>query len=98
MVVLWGLKSVERLLATESRAVLTITLDEYGPQEEDIRDRIGKGVLRVGNSAVQIEGKHRRYVFDVTDVARRPDASIPPHIEALASEDGVTQIVWRRRE
>ena len=98
VIVLWGLKSVERLLARESRAVLTVSLDEHGPEEADVRDRISKGVLRVSNSAVQIEGKHRRYVFDVTDVSKCPDASIPPHIKALASEDGVTQIVWRRRE
>ena len=72
--------------------------DEHGPEEADVRDRISKGALRVSNSAMQIEGKHRRYVFDVTDVSKCPDASIPPHIKALASEDGVTQIVWRRRE
>jgi RNase P subunit RPR2 len=77
---------------------LTVSLDEHGSEEADIRERISKGALRVRNSAVQIEGKNRRYVFDLTDASRRPDASIPPHIKALASEHGVTQIVWRRRE
>jgi putative Mg2+ transporter-C (MgtC) family protein len=96
--VLWGLKSVERLLAAESRAVLTVIVDENGPEEADIRNRISKDTRRVSNSSLLIESRRRRYVFDVTQEPRPTDASIPPQIKALASEDGVRQIIWRRHQ
>ena len=93
--VLWAAEWVERLMAVECRARLSMTLDDAGPADEAIRRRLRESALVVKVAAVTVESGRRTHVYEVSEMRTPSDARIPPVVEALGREPGVRCVQWQ---
>lgn len=93
--VLWGVEWFEGLIAVQRRARLTMTLDEGGPADDAIRQRLRESALAVTAVALTLEGERRTHVYEVTEMRARSDADVPAVVDALGREPGVRCVQWQ---
>jgi putative Mg2+ transporter-C (MgtC) family protein len=93
---LWVLKWIEDRLPRERRGRFAIDLDETGPSEAAIRQRLVDAGLSIAASSVVLDraGGHRQLAFEVLVVHRGPTVEAPAVFEAMAREPGTVKIRW----
>jgi putative Mg2+ transporter-C (MgtC) family protein len=94
---LWVLKWCEDRLRQEHQARFSIELDALGPEEVEIRRRIGAADLAIMDSSVLIDAthRHRRLTFEVRQLHPTVSAlEMPDVISELAHEGGVVNLRW----
>lgn len=96
--VLRGLRRLESYMAVEQHARLQITVDETGPGEQEIRDWLAKGAIRVRNIDLASGGGSRTYTLNVLKV-HEPRAesacAMPAAVERLSRRPGVRALAWQ---
>jgi putative Mg2+ transporter-C (MgtC) family protein len=97
LLVLWGLKGIERSIRQERAARLTLGLRRGGPDEDEICRRLrAAGLLIVGRSVAWTDGgKRRELVFELREAHYLNDVATPAVVEKLAAEPGVEHVRWR---
>jgi putative Mg2+ transporter-C (MgtC) family protein len=93
--VLWAVEWLEGFIAVQCHARLTLRLDEGGPSDHAIRQRLRESALAVNAVVVTLEGAHRTHVYEVSDMRARSDASVPAVEDALGHEPGVRCVQWQ---
>jgi putative Mg2+ transporter-C (MgtC) family protein len=92
---LWGLKVVERHLRQERNATLALELESGGPDEAEIRRRIGEAGLTVAAANLTLAaGARRTLSFTLRYPTAGADTRVPPVVAALAREAGVAKVNW----
>jgi putative Mg2+ transporter-C (MgtC) family protein len=95
VVVLWGLRWVENIMSFEQHASLAITLDQNGPDEDEIRGRLEAASITVRNVSLRSGSGIRAFTLNVSRARRRSEAVIPAVLKELSRQSGVTGIEWR---
>lgn len=95
VVVLWGLRWVENIMSFEQHASLAITLDQNGPDEDEIRGRLEAASITVRNISLRSGSGIRAFTLNVSRARRGSQASIPAVLKELSRQSGVTGIEWR---
>jgi uncharacterized membrane protein YhiD involved in acid resistance len=93
--VLWGLKWIESLLTVSRSARLTLTVDQDGPDETDIRRRTSDREVDIVEINLAIKDDVRTYTLNVRDLRRPNDTSLPHLVEEFARQRGVKEVHWR---
>jgi putative Mg2+ transporter-C (MgtC) family protein len=98
VVVLWGLKAVERRMPEVRRATLTLTVAAAdGPTDAVVRLALtaaGYTVASQGVTSLPRRGR-RRTTWDVSWRAPRDEASTPPPlVDALSAHPGTLRLQW----
>ncbi len=96
--VLWGLKWLEDFMPVQEQALLTVSVDETGPSESEIRRRLAGGAMEVRDAGLTTDGHVRIYTLNVREPRRSRDNSISPVIEELSRHPGVASLKWRYLE
>lgn len=97
-----GLAALRALGWIEARAPrrhearLVVAIAAPGPSEAQVRAILAQAGLAVAASSTTIEPGRRRYDFDLIQRSRPGRTQTPEAIEALAHEDGVERLEWRR--
>jgi putative Mg2+ transporter-C (MgtC) family protein len=97
LVVLWGLKAVERWLPTQKSALLILVADAEGPTASDLRGLLARAGFRVINfGETCVNGNHRRRTMrcHVRWRGAPHDTGTPNAITELAGVGGVLQMHW----
>jgi putative Mg2+ transporter-C (MgtC) family protein len=96
VVVLWGLRRVESVMSFEQHASLAVTLDQTGPDEDEIRRRLEAAAITVRNISLRSGSGMRALTLNVSAPRRRRSkAEIPAVLKELSRQTGVTGIEWR---
>ena len=93
--VLWGLKWIESLMIVSRNARLTLTVDQDGPDETDIRRRTSDREVDIVEINLAIKDDVRTYTLNVRDIRRPNDTSLPHLVEEFARQRGVKEVHWR---
>ena len=93
--VLWGLKWFEEIMPVQQQARLAVTVDETGPSQSEIRRRLAGGTIEVRDIGLATDGLWRTYTITVRELRVFPDTAIPPPVEELSRQPGVTSLKWR---
>jgi putative Mg2+ transporter-C (MgtC) family protein len=93
--VLWGLKWVEGTMTIDRFAKLSITVEDGGLSEGDIRARLHDGGISVVDVSVTAVERLRDYNFNVRELRRSGDVAVPKVVERLSRETGVHSVQWR---
>ncbi len=93
--ILWGLKWLEGFMPVQKQARLTVTVDEAGPSESEIRRRLAGGAIEIRDVGLAADGRLRTYTLNVREMRPSPDSSIPSVIEELNRRPGVASLKWR---
>jgi putative Mg2+ transporter-C (MgtC) family protein len=96
VLVLWGLKWVEGVMTIDRYAKLSVTVEDGGLSEHDIRARLQDSEIGVVNVSVTATEPLRDYSLDVRELRRSSDVAIPRVVEELSRETGVRSVQWRR--
>ncbi len=86
------------ILPQERFARISIEVAAGGPGEAEIRSRLRPGgLLPIGGIQLTADGvtNQRRLAFQVREVRKFTDASIPQVINGLAAQPGIVRIEWR---
>jgi putative Mg2+ transporter-C (MgtC) family protein len=94
VLVLWGLRWFEGIMAVERHASLAVTVEEAGPDEGEIRRRLETAALTVRDISLECGSGVRTYTLRVTKTSRRTELAIPAVIEELTCRPGVTRLEW----
>lgn len=97
MLVLTGLRGIERRLPQDHQATLTLVLaPEAASAEEDLRRDLMAGGYRLGPLSVAYAdgGERREFQWEVRWVARGADTRLPPGLDQIAARPGVLQLNW----
>ena len=94
--VLWGLKWVELRFVEERRATLTLAMSEHGPDEHEIRRKLGGARFEVIRCAIDRDNAAARHSLelDVRWRARAREESLPPLVAELSGHVGVLALKW----
>ncbi|HVA48408.1 MAG TPA: MgtC/SapB family protein [Pirellulales bacterium] len=97
MLVLSGLKSIERRLKQDRHAVLRLTVLPDGPGEDDLRRMLHEAGVRVHSCAFHSSTKlqHRRLRCEVRWRSSGDAIETPPVVARLAQLEGVVRLDWR---
>lgn len=97
LIVLWGLKEVERCIVQEHPGMLLLTSDANGPTETAVRAYIEREGFSVVSWAVSYgrRGAHRTFRCGVRWRARRNDTRVPTFVSELARQPGVLRLNWK---
>ena len=95
LVILWALRRLEDHMPVELQARLTVTLAEGGPSETEIRNRLAANAIDVRTVDLATHGAARTYAFTVAAARRADDNTLPPAVERLSHEPGVSALDWR---
>jgi putative Mg2+ transporter-C (MgtC) family protein len=92
--VLWGLSWVEKLMPVQHHARLTVTVDETGPSEVEIKQQLEGAGIEVREANLSIDGRSRTYTLDAKQSSQMPEGSIPTVINELGHRRGVLALRW----
>jgi putative Mg2+ transporter-C (MgtC) family protein len=97
MLILWGLKWIERIIKQERVSRLTLDLGLPAPSEAEIRRRLGEAGLSIVGCKVAWTGSRRRceLVFDVREAHYPDDIATPAVVQQLAAEPGIESVRWQ---
>lgn len=96
LVVLWGLKWVEKHSLQDKKAALTLTTDKGKPAEEEILARIRSAGFEVSPQTVAYADSCRKLCYEVK-WRDRPDQMGPPSfLSPLSSQAGILSLEWKR--
>jgi putative Mg2+ transporter-C (MgtC) family protein len=98
LLALWLLDWIESRLRRESRVSLCVELEGAGLSESQIRrmlETAGLGIVRT-QITLSAAGKHREILFDLVEYRLPKAAENPQIVEALAAQDGVVRLEWKR--
>ncbi len=99
LIVLWGLRQLEALLAQEHRATLVLRARADGPTEEEIQSSLraaGYGVVSWGVAHKgRGEARSRTLRCGVRWQCRESDVRPPAFLEELSQRPGVLKVQWK---
>jgi putative Mg2+ transporter-C (MgtC) family protein len=98
LVVLWGLKELERRVPEERSAQLVIVTRAGGPKAADIRALLQRSGLRIatfGEIYVNTDDSYRTVRCDVRWRGLRRDTQVPQVVSDLAHTAGVLRLQWK---
>jgi putative Mg2+ transporter-C (MgtC) family protein len=93
--ILYVLKRVEDYMVTEQGARLSVVVNNQGPGEAEIRQRLDAAAIQVRRVGFEASGPSRTYKFNVHDLGRDPKFSVPKVIEELSRQPGVVSLNWQ---
>lgn len=93
--VLWGLKRLEDFMPVQEQARLTVTVEESGPGESEIRRRLAGGAIETRDVGLSTDARLRTYTFNVREPRPSHDSSVPAVIQELSRQAGVASLKWR---
>lgn len=96
--VLWGLRWLDDIMPTWAQAQLTVTVDEAGPSENEIRQHFSGNAVKVDELELATTGRLRTYRLSVRKRQRPSESSIPAAVDELSRQAGVTSLKWRHFE
>ena len=96
VVVLWGFKWVESLLAVERHEKLSVAAEGTDLSESNIRARLREHGIDVIDVGVTTTERLREFSLTVRELRRPHDVAIPRVVEGLSREPGVRSVQWRR--
>lgn len=96
LVVLRGMKWLERRLREQKLGSLITMAGPEAPTEDEIRAQLAAAGMNVIGCAVRYteQGRRRRLCYSVRYHARSDETHIPPMIVRLAREPGMEEIEW----
>lgn len=94
-VILWGLRRIEDFMCIEQRARLAVTVQDGGPTERAIRDRLAAAEIKIRTVNLAKRDTVRTYVFNVGTARQAADNALPTAVEDLSREPGISEIDWR---
>jgi putative Mg2+ transporter-C (MgtC) family protein len=99
MFALQGLRWIENRLTHECRARLSILVDDKGPSEGELRQRLEAAGLMIAGSCAIIDrgGARREFVLDIQQMRSPPRTETPAVVTALAAQSGVLKLQWDGR-
>lgn len=99
MFVLSGLKWAESLMRQNRYAMLTISVDENGPTDDEISANVSAQGFQVAAWSVvhrcRRKGGHRIVRCQVAWRSRQPASKPPPFVSMLAQRPGVRLVRWK---
>jgi putative Mg2+ transporter-C (MgtC) family protein len=98
LVALWLLNWIESRLRRECRATLCIELEGASPSESQIRRMLETAGLDIARTQITLSaaGKHRELRFDLLEYRLPNAADNPSIVAAIAAQDGVVRLEWKR--
>jgi putative Mg2+ transporter-C (MgtC) family protein len=93
--ILYVLKRVEDYMVTEQGARLSVVVNNQGPGEAEIRQRLDAAAIQVRRVSFEASGPSRTYKLNVHDLGRDPKFSVPKVIEELSRQPGVVSLNWQ---
>ncbi|HMB94444.1 MAG TPA: MgtC/SapB family protein [Tepidisphaeraceae bacterium] len=97
MIVLWGLKYVERAIYQDIRTMVAVTIAKNGPSDEDIRQRITHSdcvIISWGVAYLQ-QGQEREISCEIEWRTRYGCTTPPQFVTDLAHDAQVANLRWQ---
>jgi putative Mg2+ transporter-C (MgtC) family protein len=94
VLVLWGLRRIENFMSFEQHASLALTLDQSGPDENEIQRRLEAAAIQVRDISLRSGSGLRTLTINVSRPRRRSEAALPEVLEELSRQTGVTALEW----
>jgi putative Mg2+ transporter-C (MgtC) family protein len=94
LIVLWGLKLVEKRLRREHGATLSLDVEGDTLGEDDLRRRLADAGLSVRSSRITLGRGHRAMSFELSHLRHETDTRTPDIVLALAREPGIARLEW----
>jgi putative Mg2+ transporter-C (MgtC) family protein len=98
LVILWGLRRLEDYMSIEQRARLAVTVQDGGPTESAIRNRLAAGAIKIRTVDLAKRDIARTYTFNVGAARQASDNAVPAVVEDLSREPGVSELDWHYLE
>ncbi|HZZ30004.1 MAG TPA: MgtC/SapB family protein [Pirellulales bacterium] len=97
IMVLWGLKSMDKSLVRDRRAALVVKLAPDGPTDADIRNILRIGPLTIAACSITIvpRSQIRKLQYELDWHAPETATEIPVAIEQIAQRPGVLRLQWK---
>ena len=95
LVILWGLRRLEEHLTIEQQARLAVTIEDGGPTESEIRNRLAAVAIKVRTVHLATRDGARTYTFTVGATRRADDNALPAVVETLSRAPGISELDWR---
>jgi putative Mg2+ transporter-C (MgtC) family protein len=97
MMVLMGLKEIEKYSKEERRATLKVVIGGDGPSEKEISDELRSLGFKIASCAVVYEQelRNREITCDLRWRGLREETLPPPFLEKLARKPGVLKLGWQ---
>jgi putative Mg2+ transporter-C (MgtC) family protein len=93
---LWGLHWIEQVLPREQRATLAVEVDDHGPSDEDLHQKMEDSGLSIVGTRISFSAeKHREFIFDLRETRSSSRTVVPLFVQAIANEAGVVSLRWR---
>jgi putative Mg2+ transporter-C (MgtC) family protein len=96
LLVLWGLKWVEKRSRQDRKAALIVTADKGKPAEEEILARINSAGFAVSAEAVAYADACRTLSYEIKWRGRPDEVEAPSFLPALSSQAGILSLEWKR--
>jgi putative Mg2+ transporter-C (MgtC) family protein len=93
--VLWVVRSIERILMRDFRARLSVTIDATAAMNDDLREQLRANGLTIAATTVDIAPDHRTYVYEVLQTRTESDVAVPAFVDKLAREPGIRSVRWQ---
>jgi putative Mg2+ transporter-C (MgtC) family protein len=93
--VLWGMKWLESFMVMEHYARLVLTVDDTGPTEAEIRQRLRDSSIEIIDANLAIGERSREYTLNVREQGKPSSNTIPSVVEELGRQKGVCTVQWR---
>lgn len=94
-IVLWAVEPIESFMATMHHTRLVLTTDAEGPGEQEIRGWLRGRVADVTLVNLVVANSSREYTFRVRELGAAT-RNVPPAVEELASQPGISALHWSR--
>jgi putative Mg2+ transporter-C (MgtC) family protein len=97
MIVLTGLKQIEKYSKEDRRATLTVVTGRDGPSEKEISDELRAFGCRIASCAVvyEQEVRNREITCDLRWRGLREETLPPAFLEKLSQRPGVLKLGWK---
>jgi putative Mg2+ transporter-C (MgtC) family protein len=95
IVVLWGLKRVERYIPRELHAELIVKVSNEGPKSQEIVQLLEKSLYRVERESVALQQDEQELRYELRCRTTKDELHAPAFISGLAKRVGVFGIEWR---
>ena len=96
--VLWALKWFEEIMPVQQQTRLTVAVDESGPGESEIRERLAGSGIEIRDVGLATDGRLHTYTINARGPRAFPDSAIPLAVEQLSRQPGVASLEWRQLE
>jgi putative Mg2+ transporter-C (MgtC) family protein len=99
VVILWSLKRLELRIPQEHRAVLTLTVAENGPSEEEIRSGLTEAGYRICSWDLAARGRgesrQRRIRSELHWQGKGTEPMTPEFVRRLVNREGIASLRWK---